>query len=122
MAFERNDVPGQWQLPQGGIEKDESPRTAAWRELEEETGLTESDVALIDEYDGWTVYEWPSGTRDGQRLGQAHRWFFFELRNADVTPRPDGTEFTNWAWMSVDDLIDQVVPFRKPGYRQVLGD
>ena len=39
MAFERADLPGQWQLPQGGLEAGESPVEAAWRELAEETGL-----------------------------------------------------------------------------------
>ena len=39
LAFERADVPGQWQLPQGGLETAERPVEAAWRELGEETGL-----------------------------------------------------------------------------------
>ena len=33
MAFERSDVPGAWQLPQGGIDGGETPVEAAWREL-----------------------------------------------------------------------------------------
>src|SRR5687767_13981343 len=37
LAFERADLPGQWQLPQGGLDRGESPEQAAWRELEEET-------------------------------------------------------------------------------------
>ena len=47
MAFERKDVPGSWQLPQGGIDIDEEPVDAAWRELAEETGLTSADVAMV---------------------------------------------------------------------------
>jgi len=39
LAFERADRPGQWQLPQGGLERGETPVEAAWRELGEETGL-----------------------------------------------------------------------------------
>ena len=31
LAFERRDVPGQWQLPQGGIEQGETITLAAWR-------------------------------------------------------------------------------------------
>ena len=58
--------------------------------------------------------------RDG-RLGQEHRWFFFEPRGDDVVPTPDGHEFTNWSWMSVTDLVERVVDFRKAPYRLVLG-
>lgn len=121
LAFERADVSGAWQLPQGGIERGESPRQAAWRELEEETGLTKRDVRLVDEYDGWTIYAWPSEMRRGDRLGQAHRWFFFEPLGDDIVPRPDGDEFCNWRWMSAASLIKRVVEFRKPPYQQVLG-
>jgi putative (di)nucleoside polyphosphate hydrolase len=122
MAFERTDTPGQWQLPQGGLETGELPDAAAWRELTEETGLGPQHVALVGEHPHWTVYEWPHdivGT--GPRLGQVHRWFFFEPLADDVEPKPDGSEFRDWRWASPTWLIDQVVEFRKACYRQVLG-
>jgi putative (di)nucleoside polyphosphate hydrolase len=120
LAFERSDLSGEWQLPQGGLEDGESHCAAAWRELEEETGLTERDVRLVDEYDGYTVYAWPSSVRRNGRLGQVHRWFFFEPIRDPIDPSPDGSEFSAWTWMDPDDLIEQVVEFRKPPYRQVL--
>lgn len=121
LAFERSDLSGEWQLPQGGLEDGESHEAAAWRELAEETGLTARDVRLVAEYDGFTVYEWPAGMRRNGRLGQVHRWFFFEPRRTAITPTPDGHEFRDWAWMSPDELVDVVVEFRKAPYRQVLG-
>ncbi len=121
LAFERSDTSGQWQLPQGGIESGESPTQAAWRELTEETGLDERHVRLVGEHDDLTVYTWPKSMRPGERLGQVHRWFFFEWRGLDVEPHPDGGEFTNWRWMKPKDLIDQVVEFRRGSYQQVLG-
>lgn len=121
LAFERSDLSGEWQLPQGGLERGETYEIAAWRELEEETGLTDRHVRLVDEYDGYTVYAWPSWMRREGRLGQVHRWFFFEPVEEPLTPRPDGSEFTAWTWMDPGELIERVVHFRKAPYRQVLG-
>ena len=36
-----------WQLPQGGIDKDESELDALYRELEEEVGLSSAQVTLL---------------------------------------------------------------------------
>ncbi|MHC4910704.1 MAG: NUDIX domain-containing protein [Planctomycetota bacterium] len=121
MAFERSDLTGEWQLPQGGIESGESPKAAAWRELAEETGLGKDDVRLVEEIDDWTVYAWPTSMRDSDRIGQAHRWFFFEPLDDAIEPTPDGKEFCGWRWIQPDELIELVVDFRKAPYRKVFG-
>lgn len=120
LAFERADTPGSWQLPQGGIRSGETPVDAVWRELEEETGLTEDDVVMVGQHPEWTLYEWPVERVDGgDRLGQAHRWFEF-VAGADAVPAPDGSEFTAWKWVSVPWLLEHVVGFRKASYAKVL--
>lgn len=120
MAFERADLPGQWQLPQGGVDHGETPRDAAWRELEEETGLTADDVSLVDEFSEWTAYEWPGGQRKNGRVGQAQRWFTFRVKHLDIQPEPDGIEFNAWKWVSREWLAENVADFRRPSYRRVL--
>jgi putative (di)nucleoside polyphosphate hydrolase len=122
LAFERGDVPGQWQLPQGGIDVGEEPGAAVWRELREETGLGPDEVALVDEFPEWTVYEWPGAVRpSGKRLGQAQRWYTFRVLDDAIEPTPDQDEFVDWRWVEPDWLVDQVVEFRRAVYQQVLG-
>lgn len=122
MAFERSDNRDSWQLPQGGIDDDETPIEAAWRELGEETGLTSDDVELIDEFPDWTAYEWPSDfakKRKG-RLGQCQRWFTFRVRDDSTEPTPDDVEFVAWRWVEPIWLVENVVEFRRSSYARVL--
>src|SRR3954467_1586291 len=48
-------LPGrEWQMPQGGIDAEEDPRTAVMRELWEETGVTRAEY--LGET-GWLTYD-----------------------------------------------------------------
>ena len=126
MAFERADVAGTWQLPQGGLEQGEEPITAAWRELKEETGLGEADVVARVEFPEWVAYEWPDEVirehgRDGRRRGQVQKWFLFDALHPDITPSPDGSEFVTWRWVDPSWMVANVVEWRRPAYQRVLG-
>ncbi|MEM9692881.1 MAG: RNA pyrophosphohydrolase [Myxococcota bacterium] len=125
LAFERAGHADAWQFPQGGIDAGETPQEAAFRELEEETGLTREDVVAIDEVPQWLAYEVPAPHRRGAMLGQAQRWFLFAPRPSSdtVEPRLDrarDTEFQRWRWMAFDDLIACVWAPRIPIYRSVF--
>ena len=53
----------QWQMPQGGIDEGEDPRTAALRELEEEVGVSAKLVDILEETSDWLYYEFPADVR-----------------------------------------------------------
>jgi putative (di)nucleoside polyphosphate hydrolase len=121
LAFERADVPGSWQLPQGGIEPGEEADETVWREIKEETGLGPDDVMLVQERPEWVAYEWPQDVRAGRKgIGQVQRWFTFRVVDEGVVPQPDGTEFSAWRWVDRQWLIDHVVPFRREAYERGL--
>jgi putative (di)nucleoside polyphosphate hydrolase len=56
LAGDAFHYPGEWMMPQGGIDIAESPHEAMRRELLEETGLRFSQVRLIREHDAWLRY------------------------------------------------------------------
>ena len=51
---ERTGLRGAWQMPQGGVDKGETPIEAACRELAEEVGTTKA--LLLRETRGWHTY------------------------------------------------------------------
>src|SRR5262249_25551270 len=72
--------PHQWQMPQGGVDKGETPAQAALRELEEEVGVSPDKVDLLEEGSDWLYYDFPTEVRAGMKargryLGQRQKWF-----------------------------------------------
>lgn len=118
LALERSDVPGAWQLPQGGIEDHEQPVEAMFRELSEETGLRPDSLRLLDRFPGILTYELPEAARLAKTgRGQAQYWFFLRLESdRDRTRIVPGAEFTRYRWIPFSEICDQAVEFRRPVY------
>ena len=77
-----------WQMPQGGIDPGEDPRTAALRELQEETGVSPELVTVQAESSGWIPYDLPHDLVPklwkGRFRGQEQRWFLMRFQGADA--------------------------------------
>jgi putative (di)nucleoside polyphosphate hydrolase len=123
-AAQRIDTSGEaWQMPQGGIDRGESPEQAAMRELKEEIGTDKAKiVAKLDE---WLSYDLPTEIAGrlwrGSFKGQTQKWFAlaFTGTDADIDIATEHPEFKTWQWMTLDAVADAIVAFKRPIYERV---
>ncbi|HEB56260.1 MAG TPA: RNA pyrophosphohydrolase [Gammaproteobacteria bacterium] len=116
-----------WQFPQGGIQYNESPEQALYRELEEEVGLTADDVELLGCTHGWLRYQLPRYMRRHNRsnrfIGQKQIWFLLKLTASEgrvclsASAEP---EFDRWRWVSPEITVNEVIDFKRAVYLRAL--
>ena len=120
----RLDTPQAWQMPQGGIDEGEDERSAAMRELVEETGI--STVEILAESIGWLLYDLPEALRGkawgGRWIGQAQRWFVMRFTGTESEIDLAGAhgEFDAYRWVTPEELVTLIVPFKRPVYEALV--
>jgi len=121
LVFEREKIPGAWQFPQGGLEADEEPERAVYREIEEETGLTRAQLRLLGALPEPLAYELPPAARSKKTgRGQVQYWFYFELIAPDTSIQlPQGGEFVAWRWADFGEVVASSVEFRRGVYTRL---
>ncbi len=123
----RIDTPGNhWQMPQGGIDEGEEPLEAALREVQEETGIPPNKVELIQESAHWRHYELPGPLSrriwKGRYQGQKQKWFAMRFlgSDSDIDLNYHKPEFDAYQWVTIADLPDMIVPFKRDTYEKVV--
>ncbi len=117
-----------WQMPQGGIDKGETPRDAALRELTEETGISTDLVDIIAESAEEHYYDLPPEMMGqiwgGKYRGQRQSWFLmrFKGEDGDIDIATEHAEFSAWQWVEPAKLPQLIVPFKKRLYEAVLAE
>ena len=122
----RLDYPsGFWQMPQGGIDDNENPEEAVWREMMEEIGTNNANLLKISSQ--WISYNIPQDTLDrlpwGERyVGQTQKWFIFRFtgQESDIDVGTENPEFSEWKWAKSSSLSDNIVPFKRDVYKKIL--
>jgi len=118
-----------WQFPQGGINSDETPLQAMFRELREEVGLTENEVVVLGATQRWLRYYLPKRyirqNTQPRCIGQKQIWFLIQLVSDEISVRLDTTskpEFDRWRWVDYWAPTQDVVFFKKRVYRKALDE
>jgi len=112
-----------WQMPQGGVDKNENLLNAAYRELKEETSI--ENVKLIKELDGFMTYELPSNLIGiiwkGRYRGQKLKWFVMRFLGNDneININTKKPEFLDWKWIELNKITEVVVKFKLEVYKKV---
>ena len=112
-----------WQMPQGGVDKNENYLNAALRELEEETSI--KSVELIKELDGLITYDLPDHLLGiiwkGRYKGQTQKWFLLRFVGSDneINIKTKHPEFLEWKWVDLKEITELVVSFKLELYKKV---
>ena len=112
-----------WQMPQGGVDKNEDLLQAAKRELEEETSI--KTVKIIKELNEWQTYDLPTNLLgklwEGKYRGQKQKWFIMKFlgKNNEINIKTERPEFLDWKWIKPSDLPTVAVDFKLNIYKKM---
>jgi putative (di)nucleoside polyphosphate hydrolase len=131
LVAERRDRPGAWQMPQGGIQKEEALDKAALRELKEEIGTDQAEIiGSIAEKLRYEFPDWASHKGDrpyrGKYRGQEQTWLALKFLGSDEDislageHEPETPEFVDWKWLPLAETANLIVDFKRPVYEKVI--
>ena len=124
LICERSDTFGAWQVPQGGIEPDETLVDALAREVFEEISLPRGSYGIAASR-GPYRYRFPEGITKKGFQGQAHYYFLLRLRGSKslINLAAANEEFRQSRWIRPEEFdLGWLPPMKRRVYRRVLQD
>ena len=112
-----------WQMPQGGVDKNENYYNAALSELKEETSII--SVKLIKEIEKKYTYILPDRLIGiiwkGRFKGQKQKWFVMRFvgNESEININTKYPEFLDWKWVDFNDLPKIAVNFKLNVYKNL---
>lgn len=104
IALVRNQLTTLWFFPKGGIENGEDDETAARREIEEETGLTDLEyIADLGTYERPRINK--DGTYRSDSIKTIHMYLFAAPSSAEITGMAEIAEAKWMPYREVGQLL-----------------
>lgn len=113
---------GDWVLPKGRVEEDESSKQAATREVKEETGIK----AVIEDYIGTTNFKFKNIWTNNEIVSKDVNWYLMKKRGGHLVPQKE-EGFVEAKFIHVDK-IDELTKYKderemiKRGLEIIKGD
>lgn len=126
ITFQRSDFNNTWQEPEGGIDIDETPSEALYRELWEEINLNKDDFTILKETKNFIPYLFSKNNKKKFNFdGQEKKFFLIKLKSDKINFKYNNTdevEFISHKITTPKELLESVPYFKKNMYKKVLNE
>ena len=124
LVGKRTDVSDAWQIPQGGVDKDENEQNAVLREIFEETGIEPKFLDIVKKT-SVIRYLFPPEIRKNMKFDGQEQIYFLIKTVGQGWSLERSDEFSDFEWIDQNEVVKRAVEFKKNSYieafRQLFG-
>ena len=122
-AEEKRGFAPDWEIPQGGIDKNEDIKEAAIRELREELGVLRDCLELKKIVRNVWKYEWKRESLPTMACGykgQEQSLAIVKLTKETEFDLLSSNELKDYRWLTIDEALETINPLRRPVSEKVF--